>query len=113
MPGKMARKPHCEGDGISQRAGLPQRRRIVRQDAVANLTRWTIGLAGRANRAKREQIDDLPSEMPRFDERLAGVLPIHDGAIIGIELSSVRPWLTDLGHELVFVDCDAKAWLRR
>jgi carotenoid cleavage dioxygenase len=44
----------------------------------ARLTRWTIDLAGRTNRARREQIDDLNSEMPRFDERFAG-LPYRHG----------------------------------
>jgi carotenoid cleavage dioxygenase-like enzyme len=43
------------------------------RDAQAKLTRWTIDLAGKTNWVKREQIDDLPAEMPRFDERLAGV----------------------------------------
>ena len=48
------------------------------QDAQAKLTRWTIDLAGDTNRTKREQLDDLTSEMPRFDERLAG-LPYRHG----------------------------------
>jgi carotenoid cleavage dioxygenase-like enzyme len=48
------------------------------QDAQARLTRWTIDLSGDTNQAKREQLDDLSSEMPRFDERLAG-LPYRHG----------------------------------
>jgi carotenoid cleavage dioxygenase-like enzyme len=44
----------------------------------ARLARWTIDLAGETNRAKREQIDDLNSEMPRIDERFAG-LPYRHG----------------------------------
>lgn len=48
------------------------------RDAQARLTRWTIDLAGKTNRAKREPIDDLPAEMPRVDERCAG-LPYRHG----------------------------------
>lgn len=44
----------------------------------AKLTRWTLDLASNSNQAKREQIDDLSGEFPRFDERLAG-LPYRHG----------------------------------
>ena len=37
----------------------------------ARLTRWTIDLASTSNQARREQIDDLSGEFPRFDERRA------------------------------------------
>jgi carotenoid cleavage dioxygenase-like enzyme len=47
------------------------------QNAEGRLTRWTIDLADKTNRANREQIDDLNSEMPRFDERLAGLPNRH------------------------------------
>jgi carotenoid cleavage dioxygenase len=41
--------------------------------AVARLTRWTFDLAAHTDGFKREQIDDLAGEFPRFDERLAGL----------------------------------------
>jgi len=41
--------------------------------AVARLTRWTFDLAANTDAFKREQIDDLAGEFPRFDERLAGL----------------------------------------
>jgi carotenoid cleavage dioxygenase len=44
----------------------------------ARLTRWTIDLASTSNQARREQIDDLSGEFPRFDERRAG-LPYRHG----------------------------------
>ena len=46
--------------------------------AEARLMRWTINLAGKTNRTKREPVDDLNSEMPRVDERFAG-LPYRHG----------------------------------
>src|ERR1019366_9337730 len=39
----------------------------------AHLVRWTFDLAGASNTIKREQIDDLAGEFPRFDERYAGL----------------------------------------
>ena len=41
--------------------------------AIAHLTRWTFDLASNSDGFKREQIDDLAGEFPRFDERLAGL----------------------------------------
>jgi carotenoid cleavage dioxygenase len=41
--------------------------------AVASLTRWTFDLTANTNGFKREPIDDLAGEFPRFDERLAGL----------------------------------------
>lgn len=46
--------------------------------AEARLVRWTINLAGETSRTKREPVDDLNSEMPRVDERFAG-LPYRHG----------------------------------
>jgi carotenoid cleavage dioxygenase len=48
------------------------------QPVEGRLTRWTIDLASNTNRATREQIDDLNAEMPRMDERFAG-LPYRHG----------------------------------
>jgi len=53
------------------RAGNPAK-------VVANLTRWTFDLTANTNGFKREQIDELAAEFPRFDERLAG-LDYRDG----------------------------------
>ena len=55
------------------------------RNAEARLTRWTIDLAGKTNRAKREQIDDLNSEMPRVDERFAGLPYRHGWYMANIE----------------------------
>jgi carotenoid cleavage dioxygenase-like enzyme len=45
--------------------------------AVAYLTRWTFDLNANTNTFKREQIDDLAGEFPRFDERSAGLSYRH------------------------------------
>jgi len=45
--------------------------------AVARLTRWTFDLAANTDAFKRERIDDLVGEFPRFDERLAGLAYRH------------------------------------
>ncbi len=41
--------------------------------ASARLVRWTFDLAGTSDTIKREPLDDLPGEFPRFDERRAGL----------------------------------------
>ena len=41
--------------------------------ASARLVRWTFDLAAASNTIKRETLDDLPGEFPRFDERRAGL----------------------------------------
>jgi carotenoid cleavage dioxygenase len=43
------------------------------EKAVAQLTRWTFDLGANTNSFKREAIDDLSAEFPRFDERFAGL----------------------------------------
>jgi carotenoid cleavage dioxygenase len=43
------------------------------RDAFAHLVRWTFDLASDSNTIKRERIDDLAGEFPRFDERRAGL----------------------------------------
>ncbi len=45
--------------------------------ASARLVRWTFDLGGASNTIKREPIDDLAGEFPRFDERHAGLAYRH------------------------------------
>ncbi len=45
--------------------------------ASARLVRWTFDLAAESNTIKREALDDLPGEFPRFDERRAGLAYRH------------------------------------
>jgi carotenoid cleavage dioxygenase len=71
-------KIHCELMEYPNAPVFPNADGSPGQDAQAKLTRWTIDLAGNTNRAMREPLDDLNSEMPRFDERLAG-LPYRNG----------------------------------
>ena len=62
------------------------------KNAFARMTRWTFDLADSSNTVKREQIDDLAGEFPRFDERHAG-LGYRHGWFAGIsrsEQESVR-----------------------
>jgi carotenoid cleavage dioxygenase-like enzyme len=65
-------KIHCELTEFPHPPVFPSADGSAGPPTEARLTRWTIDLTGKTNRAKREQIDDLNSEMPRFDERLAG-----------------------------------------
>ena len=48
------------------------------QPASARLARWTFDFAANTNTIKREYIDDMVGEFPRFDERVAG-LPYRHG----------------------------------
>jgi carotenoid cleavage dioxygenase len=43
------------------------------RDARARLVRWTFDLAAPSNVIRREPLDDMPGEFPRFDERRAGL----------------------------------------
>jgi carotenoid cleavage dioxygenase len=43
----------------------------------ATLARWTFDLAGQSNVIKRERLDDMAGEFPRFDERHAGLAYRH------------------------------------
>ena len=47
------------------------------QKTAARLVRWSIDLAGGSNQVKREPLDDLAGEFPRFDERRAGLSYRH------------------------------------
>ena len=46
-------------------------------EAPARLVRWTFDLAGESNAIKREPLDDMAGEFPRFDERRAGLAYRH------------------------------------
>lgn len=65
-------KIHCELMEYPSAPIFPNADGSPGQDAQARLTRWTIDLAGNTNVSRREPLDDLASEMPRFDDRLAG-----------------------------------------
>lgn len=46
-------------------------------NAPAKLVRWTFDLAGDSDTIKRQPLDDLAGEFPRFDERHAGLAYRH------------------------------------
>jgi carotenoid cleavage dioxygenase-like enzyme len=46
-------------------------------DTGARLVRWTFDLADATNQVRREPLDDLAGEFPRFDERRAGLTYRH------------------------------------
>jgi carotenoid cleavage dioxygenase-like enzyme len=71
-------KIHCEVTEFPHPPYFPNADGSAGQPTEGRLTRWTIDLAGNTNRAKREQLDDLNAEMPRVDERFAG-LPYRHG----------------------------------
>ena len=84
-------KIHCEVTEFPNPPIFPNADGSPGPDAEGRLTRWTIDLADKTNRVKREQIDDLNSEMPRFDERLAG-LPYRHGWYMA-NIGSTNPLL--------------------
>ena len=45
--------------------------------AAARLVRWTFDLGGGSDQIRREPLDDLAGEFPRFDERRAGLAYRH------------------------------------
>ncbi len=78
---------HCEVTEFPHPPFFPNADGSPGQPGEGRLTRWTIDLAGNTNRATCKKIDDLNAEMPRIDERLAG-LPYRHGwymASIGSE----------------------------
>ncbi len=46
-------------------------------NTAARLVRWTFDLASPSSQIKREQLDDMAGEFPRFDERRAGLSYRH------------------------------------
>jgi carotenoid cleavage dioxygenase-like enzyme len=71
-------KIHCELTEFPKAPFFPNADGSPGQLTEGRLTRWTINLADQTNRAKRAQLDDLNSELPRYDERFAG-LPYRHG----------------------------------
>ncbi|HEV2563333.1 MAG TPA: carotenoid oxygenase family protein [Rhizomicrobium sp.] len=57
--------------------------------ATATLKRWTFDLASNSNVIKREVLDDMSGEFPRFDERRAGLSYRH-GYFAGSTTNDVR-----------------------
>jgi carotenoid cleavage dioxygenase len=70
-------KLHCELMEYAVAPLFPMADGSPPQHAEAKLTRWTVNLADGSNTVKREQIDDLYGEFPRFDERRAGLSYRH------------------------------------
>ena len=48
-----------------------------RADLYSRLAQWTMDLDGGSNTVRREIVDDLAGEFPRFDERRAGISYRH------------------------------------
>jgi len=87
-------KVHCEVTEFpSPPEVFPNADGSPSRSTEARLARWTIDLAGETNGAKREQIDDLNSEMPRVDERFAG-LPYRHGWYFA-DIDSKYPMMHD------------------
>ena len=100
----------------------------ARSPARAILRRWTFDLAANTDTIKRETLDDISGEFPRFDERRAGLSYRHGwfaarstnepdvryDAIAHIDLSTGRRKMCllpqgDVTSEPVFVERSAKA----
>jgi carotenoid cleavage dioxygenase len=69
---------HCELTEFPHAPYFPRADGSPAPHVEAKLTRWTLDLAGNTNQAQCLQLDDLNSEMPRIDERFAG-LPYRHG----------------------------------
>jgi carotenoid cleavage dioxygenase-like enzyme len=70
-------KIHCELMEYPTAPLFPNADGSPGTNSEATLTRWTIDLAGASNAVKREAIDDLHAEFPRFDERRMGLSYRH------------------------------------
>jgi len=98
------------------------------ENTAARLVRWTIDLAGDSNQIKREPLDDLAGEFPRFDERRTGLSYRHGwfaanterpgdvrfDAIAHVDLASGKRTIFELGAgdatgEPIFVPRSASA----
>ena len=66
-------------------------------DTVARLVRWTFDLADASDTIKRQPLDDLAGEFPRFDERRAGLAYRH-GWFAGNSPAGARRGFDCLAH---------------
>ncbi|MFI4973592.1 MAG: carotenoid oxygenase family protein [Caulobacterales bacterium] len=66
--------------------------------AGAQLVRWTFDLAGASNAIKREPLDDLAGEFPRFDERRAGLGYRHGWFAAQQQLREGGPRFDSIAH---------------
>ena len=69
----------------------------VNRNDGARLTRWTFDLAGDGNTVKRERLDDLAGEFPRFDERRAGLAYRH-GWFAATSIQRSDPGVSAIAH---------------
>ncbi|MGH6957926.1 MAG: carotenoid oxygenase family protein [Caulobacteraceae bacterium] len=67
------------------------------KNPFARMVRWTFDLASSSNAIKREPIDDLPGEFPRFDERRAGLSHRH-GWFAGITRGTETILFDSIAH---------------
>jgi len=86
-------KLHCEVTEFPQPPLFPNADGSPGRPTEGRLTRWTIDLAAPTNHAKREPIDDLNAELPRCDERRAG-LPYRHGWYVA-NISNRNPLAPD------------------
>jgi len=81
----------------------------MNRDNGARLVRWTFDLADNSNAVKREPIDDLAGEFPRFDERKAGLAYRHgwfakrSGRRTGLNLDGIAHVDLATGKRVVFM----------
>lgn len=77
----VCRQPHAMKSGMQDIGGV--------EDTSARLWRWTIDLA--AGRVKEEQIDDVPGDFPRVDDRRIG-LKARYGYTMGLVPKQAQPY---------------------
>ena len=66
-------------------------------DVMATLKRWTFDLASNSNAIKREALDDMGGEFPRFDKRRAGLSYRH-GYFAGASKEGLEFGFDSLAH---------------
>jgi carotenoid cleavage dioxygenase-like enzyme len=91
-------KIHCEVTEFPNPPDVfPNADGSASRTAEGRLVRWTIDLAGKTNRAKREQVDDLDSEVPRVDDRFGG-LPYRHGWYMANIHRKYPQWYDAIAH---------------
>jgi len=81
-------KIHCELMEYPSAPLFPNADGSPGVEAKARLTRWTLDLSAPTNMVKRETLDDVDGEFPRFDERLAGLPYRHGWYVASTEKAS-------------------------